>query len=456
LGTAALAVAIMGAVAIMSAVAGCAAAESIVERGHYLATAADCAGCHTANPDQPFAGGVVIATPLGTIVTPNITRDAATGIGAWSDEDFYRALHTGVGRAGENLYPVMPYAAFTRLRREDVLAIKAYLWSLPPIRASRAANRLRFPFDQRRLISLWKFWNFQEGEFRPDRMASDAWNRGAYLVEGLARCGACHTPRSLLLGSKSHEALTGGMAGLWQAYNITPDPAAGIGDWSNADLEAYLARGVAPRKAGAAGPMAGVVERSLSRLPAQDLADIVTYLRAVPALRSRTDAKSRFSWGVLKNEVIDIRGVENLDRPTGRSLYFGNCAACHGADGGGTRDGAYPSLVGNTIVGATQADDLILSVLEGVRRTAGGVRVAMPAFAAELNDIEIAEITNYVLLKYGDTIAYPVMPERVRALRSGVRDTPAIVWVFWAAVAGVVLAVFGGIAVWVRRMRRPA
>jgi mono/diheme cytochrome c family protein len=444
----------LAALAIASIGAGtnCAAAEVSVERGRYLATAADCAGCHTANPDQPFAGGVAIATPLGTLVTPNITRDAATGIGAWSDEEFYRALHEGVGRSGENLYPTMPYTAYTRLRREDVLAIKAYLWSLPPIRQPNAPHHLRFPFNERRLLALWKLLNFRDGEFRPDGAQTDSWNRGAYLVTALGACGECHTPRNWMQGLESHADLAGGMSEGWQAYNITPDPVGGIGDWSNAEIAAYLASGVAPRKAAAAGPMAGVVERSTSLLPAPDLADIVTYLRTLPALRSRTDAKSRFSWGVRKDEVIDLRGVENLDHPTGRTLYFGNCASCHGADGGGTRDGAYPALVGNTIVGATQADNMILCVLGGVRRNVSGELVAMPAFAAQLNDGEIAALANYVLLKYGDTIAFPVTPERVGALRAGQMTTPAIVWIFWATVCGAPLMLAGAVAVW--RLRR--
>ncbi len=431
--------------------ATCRAAETLVERGRYLATAADCGGCHTANLSQPFAGGVVISTPLGTIVTPNITRDVATGIGAWSDEEFYRALHDGVGRSGENLYPAMPYVAFTRLRRDDVLAIKAYLWSLPPVQTSRVANRLRFPFSGRWTVSLWKLLNFRAGEFSPDGAQTDSWNRGAYLVEALGACGECHTPRNLTLGLEPHGALAGGVVDGWQAYNITPDPVGGIGDWSKTDLETYLASGVAPRKAAAAGPMAGVVERSSSRLPAQDRADIVAYLRTLPALRSRFDAKSRFSWGVLKNEVLDIRGSEKLDHPTGRSLYFGNCASCHGADGGGTRDGAYPSLVGNTIVGATQADNLILCILDGVRRSVAGDLVEMPAYAADLNDVEIAAIANYVLLRYGDTVAYPVTPERVGDLRAGAIATPAIVWIFWAGMGCIVLVFVGAGRILFRR-----
>jgi mono/diheme cytochrome c family protein len=453
-GSPAITLAILCVIASLGAGARSAAGETIVERGHYLVTAADCAGCHTANPNQPFAGGVVIATPLGTIVTPNITRDAATGIGAWSDAEFYRALHEGVGRTGENLYPAMPYVSFTRLRRDDVLAIKAYLWSLPPIRRPNLPHHLQIPFQERWLISLWKLLNFREGEFRPDAAQTDSWNRGAYLVEALAACGECHTPRSLTLGSKSNEGLAGGVVEGWQAYNITPDPVGGIGDWSDAEIAAYLASGVAPRKAMAAGPMAGVVERSTSLLPAQDLADMVTYLRTLPALRSRTDAKSRFSWGVRKDEVIDIRGVENLDHPTGRTLYFGNCAGCHGADGGGTRDEAYPALVGNTIVGATRADNLILCVLGGVRRTVAGKLVEMPAFASDLNDGEIAALANYVLVKYGDTIAFPVTPERVGALRAGATPTPPIVWLLWGTVGGATLMLMGALAVWVRRTAR--
>jgi mono/diheme cytochrome c family protein len=432
-------------------------ADALIERGRYLATAADCEGCHTADPRQPFAGGIEIVTPLGTIVSPNITRDVATGIGAWTDADFYRALHEGIGRDGENLYPAMPYDAFTRLRRDDVLALKAYLFSLPPQRRPRAANRVRFPFDQRWTLSLWKLLNFRSGEFRPDSGQTDSWNRGAYLVTALTHCGECHTPRNVTLGMKPGEALAGGRVGAWQAYNITPDPLAGIGDWSDAEIEAYLSSGVAAHKAAAAGPMAAFVARDTSRLPAQDLADIVAYLRSVTALRSRADAKSRFSWGKLQDEVIDIRGNENLARPTGRSLYFGSCAACHGADGGGTRDEAYPALVGNTIAGATQADDLILCVLDGVRRTVRGETVLMPAFGAELDDREIAALANYVLMTYGNTAAVPVLTSRVAALRGGAPEgTPAIVWLLAASAAAVLATVGAGAVFTVRRaLRRP-
>jgi mono/diheme cytochrome c family protein len=432
------------------------AADLSVERGRYLATAADCAGCHTATPDKPYAGGVVIQTPLGTIVAPNITRDVETGIGAWSDADFYRALHDGVGRDGESLYPAMPYDAFTRLRRDDVLAIKAYLSSLPPIRQSNAPNHLRFPFNERWTVAVWKLFNVRGGEWRPDPTQSDSWNRGAYLVEALGACGRCHTPRNVLLGPISDETLAGGVVAGWQAYNITPDPVAGIGDWSKADLEAYFATGVAPRKAGAAGPMAEVVGQSLSRLPSEDLADIVAYLRGVPALRNRVDAKSRFSWGVRKDEVIDIRGVEDLAHPTGRMLYFGNCAACHGADGGGTRDEVYPALVGNTLMGATRADNLILCMLDGVRRSVGGKLTEMPGFAAALGDREIAGIANYILVKYGDTEALPVLPERVAALRAGASPLPTIVWLFWTVLSGATLALLGaGVFLMRRAARRP-
>jgi len=431
-----------------------AAADAVtIARGRYLATAADCAGCHSVDSGPAFAGGVALKTPFGTLLTPNITPDRETGIGAWSDEQFYRALHLGVGVRGEHLYPLFPYDSYTKLRRDDVLAIKAYLFSLPAIHQVTPPQRLSFPFDQRWLLGWWNLLNFRAGEFQPNPTRSADWNRGAYLVEALADCGACHTPRNLTLGPQSDAQFAGAMVGSWRAYNITTDPVGGIADWSNAELTSYLATGVAAHKAEAVGPMADVVEHSLSLLPAQDIADIVSYMRLVPGIRLRTQGQSRFSWGRLNNPVIDIRGNENLEHPTGRTLYYGNCAACHGGNGGGTTDGAYPSLVHNTVVGASEANNLVMTMLAGVHRTVQGHMVAMPAFGAVLSDAEIAALANYVLNSYGDPGIAHVDAAIVAAWRAEVQPTPGLVTAFWASL-GAVMLLLGVAAYGWRRWRR--
>jgi len=424
-----------------------------LSRGRYLVTAADCAACHTQDPAQAFAGGVALKTPFGTLLTPNLTPDRETGIGAWSDEQFYRALHLGLDARGEHLYPLFPYDAYTKLRRADVLAIKAYLFSLPAIRHVVARPKLAFPFDQRWLLGLWNALNFRPGEWQPDSTRTESWNRGAYLVEALADCGACHTPRNLTLGAQTDAQFAGAMVGSWRAYNITTDPVGGIADWSDADLTAYLATGVAAHKAGAVGPMAGVIGQSLSLLPAQDIADIVSYMRRVPGIRLRTQGQSRFSWGRLSNTVLDIRGNEDLAHASGRTLYYGNCAACHGGNGGGTPDGAYPSLVHNTVVGASEANNLVMTVLVGVHRTVQGRAVAMPAFGAVLSDAEIAALANYVLNAYGDPGIAHVDAPIVAAWRAEVLPTPALVTVLWCGVGLFFGVLVGGVFWWWRRRR---
>ena len=438
----------------LSLAAGDARAEgnaATLARGRYLVTVADCAACHTLDPAQAFAGGVALKTPFGTLLTPNLTPDRATGIGAWSDEQFYRALHLGLGARGEHLYPLFPYDAYTKLRRADVLAIKAYLFSLPAIRHVIPPTKLDFPFDQRWLLGLWNALNFRPGELQAYPTRTDSWNRGAYLVEALADCGACHTPRNLTLGAQAGAQFAGAMVGSWRAYNITTDPVGGIADWSDADLTGYLSTGMAPHKAGAVGPMAGVIEQSLSLLPAQDIADIVSYMRRVPGIRLRTQGQSRFSWGQLNNPVIDVRGNEDLAHPGGRTLYFGNCAACHEANGGGTPDGAYPSLVHNTVVGASEANNLVMTLLVGVHRTAQGRSVAMPAFGAVLSDAEIAALANYVLNAYGDPGIAHVDATIVAAWRAEVLPTPALVTTMWYGGALFFVLVAGAVWWWWRR-----
>ncbi|APA87876.1 cytochrome c [Paraburkholderia sprentiae WSM5005] len=383
--------------------AGPSAHGELVKRGQYLTRVADCAACHTADKSRPFAGGLPISTPFGTIVTPNITPDPDTGIGQWSDADFMRAMHEGVGKGGERLYPAFPYTAYTRVTDQDVLAIRAYLNTLAPIHYTPPANDLRFPFNQRWLMVFWNLFNFTEGRFVPDPKQSAEWNRGAYLVEGLAHCEECHTPRNFMQGLKSSARFSGAVQAGWHAFNITSDKTSGVGDWRDDQLVAYLSTGAAPGRANAAGPMGEVVANSTQYLTPVDLRSIVAFLRSVPAV-SGGDARSRDQWGRPADDVTAMRGT-TITGVNGAQLFIANCATCHSWTGegvGASAPGAYPSLIHNSTVGANDANNLALVILHGVNRTTAHADVLMPAFGGHLDDEQIAAITNYVTKQFGD------------------------------------------------------
>ena len=214
-------------------------AQSLSKRGEYLARAGDCIDCHTAPDGKLLAGGRSISTPFGSMVTPNITPDKETGIGAWNADEFYRALHDGIGRNGEYLYPVFPFVSYTKVSREDVDAIRAYLMSVPAVHAKRNTDTLEFPFNVRSSLAVWRELYFKAGVFQPDPHRSAALNRGAYLVEGLGHCGECHTPRNSMGAAKDQATLQGGAVQGWYAPNITADVRQGIGAWSDAQLKTF-------------------------------------------------------------------------------------------------------------------------------------------------------------------------------------------------------------------------
>jgi mono/diheme cytochrome c family protein len=383
-------------------VAADAGSTDLVKRGEYLARVGDCIACHTADKSRPFAGGLPIGTPFGTLYTPNITPDPDTGIGRWSNADFLRAMQEGVGKGGEHLYPAFPYPEYTRVAERDLLAIRAYLNTLTPIRYTPPRNELSFPFNQRWVLFFWKLFNFHEGRFTPDPKQSPQWNRGAYLVQGLAHCEECHTPRNFMQGLKSSDRFSGEVQAGWHAFNITPDKAGGIGNWSDDDLVHYLATGVAPI-ANAAGPMADVVANSTQYLTPEDLQSISVYLRSVPPV-SGGQTHARDQWGRPADDVKRLRGtrVAGVD---GAQLFVANCATCHNWTGqgiGGSAPLAYPSLIHNSAVGAPGADNLTMVILHGVNRQTKGADVMMPGFGDELNDDQIAALSNYVTQHFGN------------------------------------------------------
>src|SRR5271163_550999 len=258
----------------------------VVKRGEYLARAADCMVCHTSQRGEQYAGGLAIPLPFGTLYSTNITPDKATGIGDYSDADFLNAVQRGVRRDGTHLYPAMPYPSYTYMTDADALAIKAYLFSLPPVRAANRADTLTFPFNQRWSMVFWSAAFNADTRFAPNTAQSPEWNRGAYLAEALAHCGECHTPRNLAFALDNRKKFAGAVAAGWRAFNITSDKGSGIGGWSDDELFTYLSTGHALGRGTAAGPMGEAVDQSFGKMSPADIHALVAYVRSVPAVAS--------------------------------------------------------------------------------------------------------------------------------------------------------------------------
>jgi len=362
---------------------GAATADDLVARGEYLARAADCMPCHTKPGGTPFAGGLMIGTPFGTLSSPNITPDADTGIGKWTDDQFFAAVHDGIGAAGEYLYPVMPFTSYTKIPRADVLAIRTYLATLKPVYAPRAPSDMRFPFNIRDGMIAWRELFFRPGFYVPNPNESAMWNRGAYLVEGPGHCGECHSPRNILGATETDDSLAGGMVGHWLAPNISADPRWGIGGWTVPQIETFLKTGATAHKGVAFGPMSEVVHNSLAYLTDADLTAIATFLKDGPDRKPPPPT--------LLATRADIRN--------GQTVYMDNCAMCHQSKGVGI-PGVIPNLAGNRAVQAALPNDVILAVLRGLPGHDG--RPTMPSFAGKLGDQSVADLVNYVRSGWGD------------------------------------------------------
>jgi mono/diheme cytochrome c family protein len=263
-----------------------AAEEDAVEHGEYLVRAGGCFSCHTAAGGQKLAGGRALATPFGTFYSPNITPDPETGIGRWTDAQFLRALREGVRPDGANYFPVFPYPSFTGITDDDAPAIKAYLFSLPPVRQQNRPHDVAFPFSWRFLQTGWKLLFFTPGPFQPAPERSAAYNRGAYLVTALAHCGECHTPRNFLGAMRSGRWLAGTPDGPdgQLVPNITPDPGTGIGKWAKEDVVELLRTGATPEQSKVKGAMRETIQDGLKYLSDGDLEAIADYLFAQPAI----------------------------------------------------------------------------------------------------------------------------------------------------------------------------
>ncbi len=388
----------------------CAAAGGIdpqdfgqIERGHYLAVVGDCAACHTLPGGGPaFAGGRPIETPFGNLLAPNITPDPVTGIGAWTDDEFVNALTKGTGRDGTRLYPAMPYTYYTRLTREDALAIRAYLNTVAAVRNPVEPNQLPFPFNIRQSMAIWDELYFTPGAFVPDARKTAEWNRGAYLAEGLGHCGLCHTPKTTLGGDKNAERLQGYALQGWFAPDITNDPRRGLGAWSVDDVATYLRSGHSPTSA-ATGLMAETVNLSTSHMSDADLKAIAVYLKD----QGGVDAKQTTPASPDAKEMT-----------TGAKIYADECSGCHSANGKGIA-GLFPALTSSAVVQQLDPTTLLHIVLRGTRSVAtdaAPTAAAMPSFAWPLKDEEVAAVLTYIRNSFGNS-APPVSAGAVSAAR---------------------------------------
>jgi mono/diheme cytochrome c family protein len=364
---------------------------ALIAKGEYLATVGDCAGCHTAQGGARYAGGRVMATPFGNIPVPNITPDRETGLGEWSFEDFWQALHSGKGRHGELLYPAFSYTAYTKVHHDDALAIFAYLQSLAPVHQVDMTPTLAFPYSVRNSLKAWRALYFREGEFKPDPARSPQWNRGAYLVQGLGHCNECHATRDSLGGTPQDVHLAGGQIPMqhWYAPDLSTQRHGGLEGWSEQDIVDLLKTGQSAKGA-AFGPMAAVVSNSTQHMTEDDLRAIANYLQSLPARAAPAAPTTPFDAKTLTER--------------GEKIYGQHCAACHGKSGKGVA-GIYPPLDGNTSVTEPTGVNATRMVLLGgfAPVTAANPRpYSMPPFAQQLNDSEVAAVVTYIRRAWGN------------------------------------------------------
>jgi mono/diheme cytochrome c family protein len=362
--------------------------------------------CHTARGGAPFAGGEGVPTPFGKVFGPNITPDAETGIGDWSADDFWQALHLGKSKDGHFLYPAFPYTDYTRINRADADALFAYLKSLPPVRQASREPELRFPYNQRPLLAVWRALYFKPGIYRADAQQSDEWNRGAYLVQGPGHCAACHSPRNSFGGTERDAELAGAVIPVldWYAPPLNSDLHAGVGGWEREELSALLKVGISNRGV-ASGPMAEVVYNSLQHLSQADVQAISVYLKTLPA---KVDGSA--GRGAVGVSLRDKERVMAL----GSTLYEKHCADCHKSAGTGVPP-TYPPLAANIAVSGPFTINLIRMVLNGgfPPGTGGNPRpYGMPPFGEALNDEQAAAILTYVRNSWGNEGA-PISPAEV-------------------------------------------
>ena len=370
-----------------SPVAAAEPSAEIIAKGKALTEAGDCGSCHTADPSKPFAGGKQIATPFGGIYSANLTPDRNTGIGLWSDEDFRRAMRFGVRPDGANYYPAFPYPHFTKLIRDDVSAIRAYLATLTPVENTPPSPELRWPLNYRAVMRLWNFAFFRPGIFEPDQSKSAEWNRGGYLVEGIGHCGACHTPKNFLGAEKQSARFSGSRVEGWFAPRLDGAERSGLKSWSVEDIAEYLGSG-RNRHSHASGPMAQVVLNSTSHMSDADLRAIAVYLKEISA--SAPEAA--------------LAPPSAAQMASGKKLYEGSCVACHERDGSGTPR-IYPPLPGNANLQSADPASAIRIILDGaetITTSRAPNTGSMPPYTAKMSDQDVADVVTYIRNAWGN------------------------------------------------------
>lgn len=382
------------------------ASPELIAQGAYLARVGNCMTCHTTRGGADYAGGRGIQTPFGTIYSSNLTPDPDTGIGAWTADDFWRAIHNGKSRDGSLLYPAFPYPNYSKVTRADADAMYLYLKTIKPVAQANRTPELRFPYNQRILLAAWRALYFRPEVQRPQQAQSVEWNRGAYLVEGLGHCSACHTERNALGATRESDPLGGGLIPIlnWYAPSLTSAGEAWLGDWETQQIVSLLKTGVSERAA-ASGPMAEVVRESLQYLSDSDARAMAVYLKALP----QTESPAKRGAAPEDSDFLRL----------GAKLYEEHCVACHQSTGQGEPPG-FPPLAGNRAVVMSSAVNPIRMVLHGgyPPSTKGNPRpYGMPPFGSLLNDQEVAAVVSYTRNAWGNQASI-VSPADVQRYRS--------------------------------------
>ena len=367
----------------------------IVIRGQYLAAAGDCYACHTVRGGEPYAGGLEMATPFGALYTSNITPDKETGIGTWTADHFWAAMHDGKSKDGSFLYPAMPYTNYTKVTRADSDAIYAYIMSVKPVMRPNRPHALNFPFNQRQLMLGWRTLFFKPGEFKENPAKSKEWNRGAYLVEGLGHCNACHSARNMLGAVAADDDYSGGLIPVqnWYAPSLTSGAESSLGVWELREIVDLLRTGVSKRAA-VFGPMAAVVQHSLQELSLTDLTAMATYLK------EQAEKPTSEPWLAHDRSKVEVAAM----MATGAKVYEKHCASCHMPDGEGVPR-AYPPMANNHAITMRNPVNLIRMILNGgfPPSTEGNPRpYGMPPFYPVLSDQEIASVVTYIRQSWGN------------------------------------------------------
>ena len=415
----AVVIAILALLGSFSAVAADVDQPALIKQGEYLARAGDCVACHTAKDGKPFAGGLPMETPIGMIYSTNITPDP-TGIGAYSFDDFDKAVRHGIAKNGSTLYPAMPYPSYARVNQADMQALYAYfMQGVKPVAQENKAVDIPWPLSMRWPLAMWR-WTFAPAvaDFTPMLGQNPVVSRGAYLVEGLGHCGACHTPRALTLQEKALSATDGstflsGSAPLegWIAKNLRGDYKDGLGSWSEEQLVQFLKTGRSDRSA-VFGGMSDVIVHSMQYMSDADLTAIARYLKTLPAVDS-TNTPHQY------DPAVADALWNGDDSKRGAAVYIDNCAACHRTDGHGyTR--VFPALAGNPVLQSDDPTSLIHIVLKGgtlpATHTAPST-FTMPGFDWRLSDQEVADVVNFIRTSWGNKGA-DVKPGDVKGLRN--------------------------------------